>query len=83
MLIAEKYHPTFYSLKKFNNFQNIFNAIKHKNVKTNLYINNIEINGKKLLISSYNYLDNEDNEHIIKIFGTKISMSNLSNKNFT
>ena len=83
MLIAEKYHPTFYSLKKFNNFKNNFNAIKHKNVKTNLYINNIEINGKKLLISSYNYLDNEDNEHIIKIFGTKISMSNLSNKSFT
>ncbi len=68
MLIAEKYHPTFYSFKKFNNFKNNFNAIKHKNVKSNLYINNIEINGKKLLISSYNYLDNEDNEHIIKIF---------------
>ena len=39
--------------------------------------------GKKLLISSHKYIDKDEVEHSIKIFGTKKSMENLSNKNFS
>ena len=85
LLISERYHPSkvFYTLKKFNNFKNNYNKIKNKNMQTETYLDNIEVKGKKLLISSHKYLDKDDIEHVIKIFGTKKSMKKLNIKNFT
>ena len=83
--MSEKHHPTkiYYTLKKFNNFKNNYNKVKNKNIQTQNYLDNIEVKGRKLLISTHKYLDNDNIQHNIKIFGTKNSKLNLSNKYFT
>jgi len=85
LLISERLHPTkiYYTLKKFNNFKNNYNKVKHKNIQTENNLDNIEVKGRKLLISSHKYLDKDEIQHTIKILGTKNSMHNLSNKYFT
>ena len=83
--MSEKHHPTkiYYTLKKFNNFKNNYNKAKNKNIQTENYLDNIEVKGRKLLISTHKYLDNDNIQHNIKIFSTKNSMQNLTNKYFT
>ena len=85
LLMSEKHHPTkiYYTLKKFNNFKNNYNKVKNKNIQTQNYLDNIEVKGRKLLISTHKYLDNDNIQHNIKIFSTKNSMQNLTNKYFT
>ena len=83
--LSEKYNPNkfYYSLKKFNNFKmNYKNKLRRANIKEN-YLDYIELRGKKLLKSAHRFIDPEEKEHIIKIYGTNNSMKNLSNKDFT
>ena len=83
--LSEKYNPNkfYYSLKKFNNFKmNHNNKLRRANINEN-YLDHIELRGKKLLKSTHRFIDPEEKEHIIKIYGTNKSMQNLSNKDFT
>ena len=70
-------------MKKFNNFKDNYNKVKHKNIQIENYLDNIEVKGRKLLITTHKYLDKDEIQHTIKILRTKISMQNLSNKYFT
>ena len=84
LIISEKYQPNkfYYLLKKFNKFKmNYKNNLKKQNVNKT-YLDKIEIRGNKLLKLTLRFIDSDNNEHLIKIFGTHKSMKNLSNKDF-
>ena len=85
LILSEKYNPNkiYYSLKKFNNFKNNYTQAKQNNIKNENYLDKVEVKGKKLLISSHKYIDKDEVEHSIKIFGTKKSLENLSNNYFS
>ena len=57
---------------------NYKNKLRRANIKEN-YLDYIELIGKKLLKSAHRFIDPEEKEHIIKIYGTNKSKKNLRN----
>ena len=48
-----------------------------------IYLDIIELKNKNLLKSTHRFIDPNEKEYFIKIYGTNKSMKNLSNKYFT
>ena len=48
---------------------NYNNKLRTTNIKEN-YLDNIELRDKKLLKSTHRFIDAEEKEHVIKIYGT-------------
>ena len=70
-------------IKSFNNFKSYYNTTL-KNTNYNIeYLDKIKLKTETLLNSSHIFIDKNENEHIIKIFGTYNSIKNLSDKDFT